>query len=639
MSKQSIKIKLIKIIVSVSFMVLLVLSAFFLLWLSTVVKSELKKTLKVQGQIISDNCDLPLMFEDTEEASKLLNTLKHNKDVVKCVLFNSDGKIFAQYPVFIKSKFEEDKYIVYEYKIESDGDYLGRLVIYGSYVKYFSTLVYGVILIIVLGVVTLALAYFMGNRLQRSVSAPVLTLKETAYTITHNHDYSMRMAKVTDDELGDLADEFNEMLSIIEARDMQLHNYNKELQEKVEERTSELEESMLKAQHLAEKALVANRAKSEFLANMSHELRTPMNAIIGFTSVLLSEQLSELHAEYLRTIDSSARNLLKIINDILDFSKIEAGHLEIDKAPFSLNRMLEEIRSEMNPTAVEKGISLRVSSDTDVPDDMIGDVIHLKQCLINVVDNAIKFTEIGTVQLSTRFERNDSGEFVIYHISDTGIGISPEKKKLIFSSFAQVDGSSSRKYGGTGLGLAITHNLIKLMGGSIDLQSHEGQGSIFTITIPFIAGKLDKVTYDSVKRTNTVPLDTTGIFKGQKILIAEDNDSNKNLLETYLKPTGADYVIVDNGMEAVKKWLEDSSYTLLLMDMQMPVMSGYDAVVEIRKAGCKVPIIAITANALASDREKCLEIGCDSHLPKPLDLDEFIAVIKMYVDKTSVKIV
>ncbi len=631
MASKRIKTKLIKIIMKVSLASIVASSCCFMLWFSYIFKSNLEKTLEVQAEITAENCSAALAFEDKTEAANVLSSLKYNKNIAGCVLTNKSNEYFASYPAELNDSIDESDHLVIDYMINLEGEHMGSLRIYGSYSQFYNTMYYGAAAVTILVVVCFGFSYVLGERLQRLISGPILALKDTALHITKNQDYSMRMENNTEDELGDLADAFNEMLVQIQARDRELQSYNKELEDKVEERTSELEEAMVKAQHLAEKAQVANRAKSEFLANMSHELRTPMNAIIGFTSVMLSEEMDEQHMQYMKTIDVSARNLLRIINDILDFSKIEAGRMDIETVPYSIPHVLEEIRSEMNPSAVNKNITLRVMSEKNVSDMQLGDPLRIKQCLINLIGNSIKFTSEGSVTLIVGMDKESEDEKLTFKVIDTGIGIPKEKIALIFTSFSQADGSTCRKYGGTGLGLSITKNLVKLMGGTITVESEEGSGSTFTVTIPTTTLLEDNKSASLGSSANSGEMNTKGIFAGKKVLVAEDNISNQELVETFLKPTDAEFEIVGNGLEAVKKWLATKSYDVILMDMQMPVMSGYDAVIELRKSGCDIPILALTANAMQKDKEECIEVGCNCHVAKPLDKELFISVVKRYL--------
>ncbi|MBN2063424.1 MAG: response regulator [Sedimentisphaerales bacterium] len=635
----TIKSKLIKIIVGVSLICLVVSSLCFLLWFSYIFKENLVKTLEVQAHITAENCSAALAFEDKDEAASVLSALRHNKEIVSCILFDKAHEFFAAYPADTPADFNGEDYCVIKYMVNLEGEHLGELTIFGSYSKFYSTIYYGAALVCVMSVFCFFLSLLLGGKMQKLISVPILKLKDVTYEITQSKDYSTRIEVISDDEVGSLAGAFNEMLMQIQDRDRELQVYNKELEGKVEERTRELEESMHKAQDLADKAQIANRAKSEFLANMSHELRTPMNAIIGFTSVILCEEISPQHRQYMMTIDSSARNLLKILNDILDFSKIEAGRLDIEAIPFSLLHVMEEIRSEMNPLAVDRGITLEVSCDKQVPVAQIGDPLRLKQCLVNLIGNAIKFTHEGTVSLNVVFEPDSSNKMLRFEVKDTGIGIPEDKLKLIFEAFSQADGSTSRKYGGTGLGLSITRNLVKLMNGRLALESEFGVGSAFSIIMPSrpctTEEKSEGLDEPVVKAEKLTEQGEEHTYEGAKILIAEDNISNQELLKTFLSKTKIKYEIAPNGLDAVNKWQTSKDYDMIFMDIQMPIMNGYEAVIELRKIGCTVPIVALTANAMQRDVQQCLAVGCDCHVAKPLDRDTFLSVLKKYLTSVN----
>ena len=636
---EKIKKKLIKIIVSVSLVSLLTFSVCFMLWFSYVFKENLRKTMQIQAAVTAENCSAALAFEDKNEASSVLTSLRFDKNIVRCEIYDKNSNLFAVFPTNSEQIENKNKYCFVNNDVKWEGEYLGKVNIHASYEQFYSALFYGSIVISVMIMLCFGLAYLLGEKLQRMISVPIFRLKETTHKITDSKDYTMRIEKESDDELGDLADSFNEMLAQIQVRDDELQEYSKDLENKVEERTKDLEEAVQEAKKLAEQAQVANKAKSEFLANMSHELRTPMNAIIGFTSVLLSENLDEQHEQYMKTIDNSARNLLTLINDILDFSKIEAGRLDVENIPFHTPQLLEEINSEMRPLAFNKKIDLVIDSSQDVPEIMTGDPLRIKQCLVNLIGNAVKFTEEGYVRLIASFQNDGDLEFVTFKVEDSGIGIPEDKLKLIFSSFSQADGSTSRKYGGTGLGLSITSNLVELMKGEITVESKLNEGSVFAIKIPttVIEDTSQKMVADERYEEDNNVQSSSGVFRGKKILVVEDNLANQELIETYLKPTGAKFVIVDNGLEGIKVWLDDDSFDIILMDMQMPVMNGYDATEQLRSAKCEVPILALTANAMQGDSDKCIRAGCDCHIPKPLDQGYLINVIKKYLKSGRAK--
>ena len=454
----------------------------------------------------------------------------------------------------------------------------------------------------------------------------------------------------SNDEIGLLADRYNQL-------GQSLETMYRTLETEVQKRTRELEQANEHLQHkihecrvaeeqatvLAHEAMAASRAKSEFLANMSHELRTPMNSIVGFSDILEAAELTDEHRGYVKMICSSSHALLTLIQDLLDFSRIEAGKLDILPMEFSIGDMMAEIDSMMRPTAIKKGIAFEI-----LQCDMIGatlrtDRIRLRQCLLNLVSNALKFTESGHVFVNIELEEGSDDNWIRFDVEDTGIGIAPGKLEMIFDSFTQADGAMSRKYGGTGLGLAITQKLAELIDGRLDVTSDEGVGSVFSIRIPAcvqVADNDEKV-WNKYEAIDTLALEiidddnTTQREKGSnmssgKILVAEDNPSNQKLMTILLQKMGMDVTIADDGQIAIDK-CQDESFDLILMDMQMPNVNGYEATRTLRSRGVKTPIIAVTANAMMGDEEKCLEAGCDGYISKPIDRVKLGEVINSHL--------
>jgi signal transduction histidine kinase/CBS domain-containing protein len=346
-----------------------------------------------------------------------------------------------------------------------------------------------------------------------------------------------------------------------------------------------LEASVEEAEHLAREAMVANAAKSEFLANMSHEIRTPMNAIIGFGEVLAEEKLTDQQKHHLDIIQASAENLLHLVNDILDFSKIEAGKLNIEITDCSLEELLALIESLMQPKVMEKGLAFEVLQCSRLPVQIRTDSVRLRQCLINLINNAVKFTEKGHVHVDVSLQQAQDKPYIRFDVEDTGIGIPAEKQEEMFESFIQADGGTTRKYGGTGLGLAITKQLAHLLGGELSLTSEVGKGSVFSLTIP--AGVDVKSQplfnkYDSVSKLSREPDASEQVKFSGRVLIAEDSISSQMLIKLLLEKMGLQVTTAQDGKEAVSKALSQP-FDLIFMDIQMPNMNGYDATKALRK--------------------------------------------------------
>ncbi len=385
-----------------------------------------------------------------------------------------------------------------------------------------------------------------------------------------------------------------------------LHN----LEQKVQERTSELESTKLQAE-------AATSIKSQFLATMSHEIRTPMNGIIGMAELLSGTHLDTEQQLYLSNISVSAENLLEIINDILDFSKIEAGRMELDSHPFNLQDMLDNALLPLRLKAESNGVALQFAIAEECPAILSGDGSKLRQILINLVSNAVKFTRHGTVIVDCALSDCSAPHLQLrFKISDTGIGMSPEVCRRIFQPFTQADSSISRSFGGTGLGLAITQKLTDLMGGSISVESRPGIGSTFTVLIPFETASAEEIAA-SLPQTGT----TEHLSDPLSILLAEDVPINQELARIILEKMGHGVSVASNGIEAFELF-KTGHFDLVFMDMQMPEMDGLQATRAIRgleaTRGGRIPIIAMTANALESDREKCREAGMDDFIPKPI---------------------
>ena len=385
-----------------------------------------------------------------------------------------------------------------------------------------------------------------------------------------------------------------------------------------------IEQELLKAKEIAEE--VAD-VKTHFLANMSHEVRTPMNGIIGLTKLLLNTELTAKQKEYLNAIDISSNTLLVVVNDILDISKIEAGKMTFENKKFKLRDLISSVVDVFESKAAEKKIDLEFYIDKKVPEYLIGDSIRLNQILYNLINNAIKFTNHGKVIVGVdEIEHSKKSTYLDISVVDTGIGITAESQRKIFDVFTQAKESTTRKYGGTGLGLTIVKKLVELQGGTIDLDSVSNQGSTFSVKLKFQTPNKE----NDVREMHSKQLNDYSSLKGLRILLAEDNSINQLLINDLLNDMGMNIKIVSDGQQAVDNWLKNS-YDLILMDMQMPIKDGYQAMNEIRRSSDSkkksIPIVALTAHATEGEREKCIHAGADSYLSKPFQPDQLLNMI------------
>jgi two-component system, sensor histidine kinase and response regulator len=585
----------------------------------------LAEDLAVKADVISINSQAALTFKDAEYAKEVLAMLRADPHIVAGCIYSHDGKPFATYvrdrnshwtpptprrdgSYFTRGALQQFHRVTLSGEsvgtifIESDLEEMNeRLRSYGGIVALFMLL-------------SSLVAFLLASRLQRLVSQPILELVHTASQISSEKNYSLRASGAGSDELGLLVSRFNEMLAQIQIRDQELEHQRSDLQNEVAARTA-MNKQLGMAKEAAE---AASRAKGEFLANMSHEIRTPINGILGMTELVLDTKLTQDQRECLTMARSSGESLLGLINDILDFSKVESGRLELEPIEFNLHNCVGETMKAMALRAHQKGLELAYDVSPEVPQNLIGDPGRLRQILVNLVGNAIKFTERGEVLLKIEQSSQSGGNVELsFQVTDTGIGISPEKHSLVFSAFSQADSSTARKYGGTGLGLAISARLVDLMGGKIWLESKEGEGSTFQFTARFLRPP---------QKPEPSALLPETILRGVKALVVDDNITNRRILCGLTLGWGMQVAEADSGpaaltvIEAAQK--RGDPFRVILVDACMPVMDGFQLVEKIKDRYSAeqrgATILMLTSAGHPGEAARCRQLGIAAYLLKPV---------------------
>lgn len=647
----SIKSKISAIILFTSAIVLTLASGAFIAHELLTFRHRMVADLMTLAEIIGNNSSGGLIFDDNHVVNENIAALRAKPHIISAQIFKSNGELFASYYNSNKSFsltkyrnirdyyfahrksqnnpnkdiednyfFESDYVEVYK-RIIYDGEVIGTALIISDLAEFYQRLELGIAIVISVMLVSLLLAFILASRLQAVISDPIYRLLNTMKVVSEEKNYSIREKKISEDELGSLVDGFNGMLSQIEARDRELNQYHYHLEEKVAQRTIELAEAR-------DQALAANKAKSIFLANMSHEIRTPMNAVLGYAQILQRDtQLTKEQRNSLQIIENSGNHLLGLINDILDISKIEAGAMELRQENFYLNELVDAIAAMFKVRCEQKHLEWHVDTNFSEAILAYADQGKLRQILINLLGNAVKFTEKGEVTLRVTQQAVDFQTYR-FDVIDTGQGINKADQKNIFEPFQQEKAGFDK--GGTGLGLAITKRQVELMGGTLRVESEVGQGSCFTVILHLPEGS-GEVTYHA-ERSQVSHL-AEGSFV--HALVVDDVKENRDILSQMLRDIGAETREAVNGQECLEK-IGEHRPDIVFMDIRMPVMDGMETIRHIKQnahfAALKIPCVAISASTLRHQMRPVLDAGFDDFISKPFRFEAVYECLAKYLE-------
>ena len=594
-------------------------------------RKNLEEHIAILARAIGGNSAAAILFQDADQASKVLRTVDVDDTVVRAQIYTADKQIFLS-EVFRESSASdfsevtvarvldepmpaEDYVVWYEGRsfmnlilaINFEDEVVGYIYMRSSLDALFNTAYWYAIMAILAACSAFLIVYLSSRRAGKLITEPVDALLGIAKEVAHKKDFSLRAKKYSTDEIGDLVDGLNGMLEQIEVRDDRLARHRESLEQTVAERTRRLADAR-------DKAEMASRAKSDFLARMSHEIRTPLNGILGMTDLLLnSANLNAAQRPYVETIEQSGDALLSVINDILDFSKIEAGRMELDIAPFKLRNIVEESACLIAERAHSKGLELICDISPELHPTVEGDGVRLRQVLINLLGNAVKFTSQGQVILRVREQAGNSERISIrFSIQDTGIGIAADKQAQIFELFTQADGGTTRKYGGTGLGLAISRQLVELMGGQLSVESTPGQGSVFEFVLDLVedAGLEDELDAE--------------VLKDLTVMLVDDNATSREVLRRQLEAWQIRVLEIASGLEALKKLAGMSEnrepLDAILIDMEMPHIDGLQLAGAVRQSDhyYDAPLIMLSPMSGSDNKQVHAEVGLNAWISKPV---------------------